>query len=273
MLHVFELIIAIVYLILPGYLLARVLGLRSGWFVAFPFSVLLLVELVILFSVVNFQLRFIPILVVLTCFSVVCCWLILTKRTFAVESLPVDTADSQTRLLTRVCFGFAAFLALAVLYRSICYPLSGYDTFFRWEGLARQMLSHKSLSFYPPLTQQDFSIYLIPDGIPPLVASVYWWLYASIGQPVMQVTSVSVVLQLVSAMALTYYGACHAYGQRAAVFALAAFVSSAMLINGIAIGQEPVSRRSRSRGSSALRGRLFENQAAHILLQPLFLPL
>jgi hypothetical protein len=71
-----------------------------------------------------------------------------------------------------------------------------------------------------------------------LVATIYWWLYAAIGTPLMQATSVSVTLQLVSAMALTFYGTSLAFGPRAAYFSLLAFSTSTLLINGFAIGQE-----------------------------------
>src|SRR6185369_13657311 len=141
-------------------------------------------------------------------------------------------------LIEKCALGFAVLIVMAVGFRAVLYPLSGFDTFFRWEGLARLMLQHESLSFYPPVTAGDFATYLIPDGIPPLVATVYWWFYAAIGKPLMQVTAIPVALQLLSAMALTFLGTSLAFGSRAAYCSLLAFATSPLLINGFAIGQE-----------------------------------
>jgi len=126
----------------------------------------------------------------------------------------------------------------AIALRTTLYPLSGYDTYFRWEALARAMMSYESLSYYPPVTSSDYSKYFYAEGIPPLVSTVYWWLYAVIGKPVEQVTSISVVLQLSSIMALTFYGTRQAFNSRAACFSLITLLTTTLFINGVAIGQE-----------------------------------
>lgn len=241
MLFIYGLLISLIGLVLPGYALAFGLGLNRRWFVAFPFSILLLVELVILYAIFNIQLSFFTFMCAMLGASLLSCLPVIVKKKkkIIVSDMPiVDKKDCKLMWLTVASIGFATLIAMAVLFRAISYPLSGLDTYFRWEGLARQMFSSKSLEFYPPVTPQNFAIYLIPDGIPPLVASVYWWLYAAMGQIVPQVTSLSVVLQLCSCMALTFFGALHAFGRRAAAFSLIMFASSPLLINGFAIGQE-----------------------------------
>src|SRR5471032_907322 len=69
--------------------------------------------------------------------------------------------------------------ALAVVaYRTVAQPLSGIDTIFRWDWLARQMLARGTLSFYPPVTGADYEVYAWPDGIPPAVSTLYFFAYA-----------------------------------------------------------------------------------------------
>ncbi|NVN99751.1 MAG: hypothetical protein HXX17_10530 [Geobacteraceae bacterium] len=239
MLRTVELLIAIAGILLPGYLMARCLGLRSrhAWLAAFPFSALILVEIVIHFTIFHLPLRSIPVYSVLIIIIVVCTYFIRTGRAFSTVELP-EFAEEGCGVPGKICLGFSVLLVFAVLYRSVSYPLSGYDTFFRWENLARLILQHESLDFYPPITPQDFAIYLIPDGIPPLVASVYWWFYAATNEPIQQYSAISEVLQLISAMGLTFYAAYYSFGLPAAWFSLAAFSSSALLIEGFTIGQE-----------------------------------
>src|SRR5262249_23832904 len=118
------------------------------------------------------------------------------------------------------------------------YPLSGFDTCFRWDALARAMLAYESLSFYPPLSHEDFQIYLFPDGIPPLVSAVYWFLYAAWGVPSPAWTAIPVVLQVVSGAGLTWYAARARFGESGGWLALLALLSSPLFLSGVAIGQE-----------------------------------
>ncbi len=100
------------------------------------------------------------------------------------------------------------------------------------------MLLYQSLNFYPPVNAHDYSVYLIPDGIPPLASTVYWWIYSAVGKPLMQATAISVALQLLSAMGLTFFATFYAFGRRAAYFSLVAFATSTLLLSAFAIGQE-----------------------------------
>ena len=228
---------ALLGLTLPGYLSARLLRLPAGWAVAFPFSALLLTLFTILFAIAGIPLRFSSMALMLLGWSVICS-LLLKFRKVGQDTVEPEMVKAPFSLIEKCALGFAVLIVMAVGFRAVLYPLSGFDTFFRWEGLARLMLQHESLSFYPPVTAGDFATYLIPDGIPPLVATVYWWFYAAIGKPLMQVTAIPVALQLLSAMALTFLGTSLAFGSRAAYCSLLAFATSPLLINGFAIGQE-----------------------------------
>jgi len=237
MLTACKLVVAFLGLILPGYFSARLLRLPFGWTAAFPFSALLLTLFVILFTIAGIPLRFGNMMLMLLCWSVFC--LLLPRFRKAVPPVVApETAALPSSRLERFSLGFAALVLIATAFRSVLYPLSGFDTFIRWEALARLMLQHESLGFYPPVSAADFAIYLIPDGIPPLVATVYWWFYAALGKPLMEVTAIPVTLQLLSAMSLTFFAASGLSGSRAAYFSLLAFASSSLLINAFAIGQE-----------------------------------
>jgi hypothetical protein len=229
---------AMMGLMLPGYTLARSLRLKNCWIAAFPFSVLIMVELIVFFAILQIPVRFTTMAVAL------CGWTALNYLLLTLQKLPPlpdlssDEKANLSSLLQFGCIGLALLVVLAVAFRTTMYPLSGFDTFFRWEALARAMLQHESLNFYPPVSAKDFSIYVYTDGIPPLVSTVYWWVYACIGKPQMSVTAAPVTLQLVSVMALTFYGTSQAFGLRAAYFSLAALSVSTLFIGGVAIGQE-----------------------------------
>lgn len=225
-------------LLLPGYLAARALGLQRCWLVAFPLSALVLAVLVIAMALVGMPLRFGSMAASLLGFSVLC--LVLTKvwRQPPILIAEAEGTFSTPRWVWRFCLGTASVIVLLVAFRATLFPLSGFDTYFRWEGLARAMLQQHSLEFYPPVTAHDFAIYVFPDGIPPLVATVYWWLYAAFGRPLPGVTALPVALQLASSLVLIYYATLHLFGRSAAWYALLAAVTSTLFINGIAIGQE-----------------------------------
>lgn len=221
----------------PGYVLARLLRLSNSWAASFPLSALILVETVILFSTTGLPIQFNTMSTVLTGWTLLISILNIIFRSYCSNSPHNDEYNNRS-LLLKCCLGIAALIVAAVTFRTTLYPLSGYDTFWRWDALARDMLFQKSLSFYPPVSAGDYAIYPYADGIPPLVSTVYWWIYAAIGKPITQATSISVMLQLISAMALTFYGTRQLSPARAAYLSLLAFSSSTLLLNGFAIGQE-----------------------------------
>jgi len=126
----------------------------------------------------------------------------------------------------------------AIAVRAVVEPLSGWDNLFRWDFLARQMLHLGTLSFYPPMTADDFVRYGWCDGIPPLVPILNFWSYLSAGQTAALATAPRVVGEA----ALLFYGvgrlARDFAGARAVWPARAALATSALLLWGVAMGQE-----------------------------------
>jgi hypothetical protein len=237
MLYIGKMMLALLGLTVPGYLSARLLRLPAGWVVAFPFSALLLTLFVILFTIAGTPLRFSTMGLVLSGWSGIC-FLLFRLRKFRQDALEPEKDLAPRSRLEKCQLGFAALIVMAVACRSALYPLSGFDTFIRWDALARLMLQNESLSYYPPVSATDFAIYLLPDGIPPLVASVYWWLYAALGTPLMQSVAIPVTLQLLSAMALVFLGTLMLYGRQAAYWSLLTCASSSLIIRGFAVGQD-----------------------------------
>lgn len=233
----FKLCVILMGLVLPGIMLARTLRVEFPWAVAFPLSALFLVETTILFSLSGIPIRLSTMSVALVVWILLCQIISRCRISDSISSSSVSDSPSPSYMGLSILV-FSCSLLIAMLLRTTLFPLCGLDTSFRWEGLAVAMLQQQSLDFYPPVSAGDHAIYLFTDGIPPLVASVYWWIYAVIGIPLQQATSISVVLQLLATMALTFYGVRQAFGREAAWWALLAIGTSPLLMAGFAIGQE-----------------------------------
>ena len=238
MIFCLKLCVVVVGLILPGMLLARTLRVEHAWAAAFPLSALILVETTILFSMIGIPLHLSTMSGALILWVLLYQLIISLRRSATPLAHPSTESSNSSSNLIAVTLVFICSILIAVMLRTTLSPLLGPDTTFRWEGLALAMLQHQSLNFYPPVSAGDYAIYLYPDGIPPLVATVYWWIYAAIGFPLPQATSISVVLQLAATMVLVFCGTRHAFGRQAAWFALLVLGSSPLLIAGFAIGQE-----------------------------------
>ncbi len=129
--------------------------------------------------------------------------------------------------------------ALAVVaYRALAQPLSGIDTIFRWDWLARQMLARGTLNFYPPMSAADYEIYAWPDGIAPAVSTLYFLAY-SLARATRPVLTAPVVLtQFVLLLAASFALARKYFSDRAAMFALALVACSPLVLWSTAMGQE-----------------------------------
>jgi hypothetical protein len=127
---------------------------------------------------------------------------------------------------------------LVVAYRAATQPLHGADTVFRWEFLARQMWTHSSLSFYPPVNAADYALYSWPDGIAPLVASLYHGIYTVAGAARPVATAPVVLLQVVLLFAATRALAHREFSARAALFAGLLLVTMPLAPWAAGMGQE-----------------------------------
>lgn len=225
-------------LLIPGYAAAKTLRLRSPLFAAFPLSALIICQSVTALAIFGGRITFPVMALILSAVTTACGVSVKLRKPPEQPFIPVQNSADESSPWANPALAMAVLLILATAFRTTLYPLGGFDTFTRWDALAREMLRYGSLSFYPPVSGADFSIYTLPDGFPPLVASVYWWIYAATGAASPQLTAISVTLQLASILGLSWYAAETAFGKRAASFTLLALTASPLLSRSIEIGQE-----------------------------------
>ena len=236
-----QLILALLGLFLPGWLLARSLRMPAAWAAAMPLSALVICQSVVVLACLGWRIEFWRVAAVLALVSAVAAaaaagrwqdWA--AEARAAVVSLRGRVRDRQVAVLA----GFVATIVAVFAVRVTLWPLSGWDTFWRWEWLARLLLEEGSLAHYPPVTAEDFAVYPYPDGIPPLVSGVYWWLYAGLGVAVPRVTAVAVVAEYVSLLGLVHAAAERLSGRGTGWLAAAAAAATPLLTGSVAIGQE-----------------------------------
>jgi hypothetical protein len=233
-------LIAILGMLVPGYAVARAMRSTVGMALsaAFPLSALLLTVTLIAYTYFGVPIRFASVLGAIAIVTVAS--LALIRRTAVNGATPNEASSGPAvpRWLRTIVIVQVGIVLAGVSVKSSLLPLAGPDTPFRWHALAQMMLDDEGLLHYPPVTSDDFRSYFFPDGIPPLVSTVYWWLYAACGQPCPRLTSVAVGLQAVSCFALVYYAAHSFCGTMGGLLALAALSSSGRFLVGVVIGQE-----------------------------------
>ncbi len=229
-------VVALVALWLPGYAVVRALRAPFAAAAAFPVSALMLAEAVIALAIADLPIRFVTVLAPLTLVTIASLVVVIRRRRSpepSQDELPEsDDGAAATRWLFVVVGALIVFLLAGLALRSTLYPLSGFDTVFRWEALSRLMLEEESLRFYPPISSADFARYTYPDGMPPLVATIYWWLYAGWGATFPALTSVAVWSPGVSCFALVFYAARTLYGTAGGLLGRRALAGSTLFVYG-----------------------------------------
>lgn len=128
--------------------------------------------------------------------------------------------------------------AVGLGLRAFLDPSNGWDTLFRWDHLARLMVDHGSLDFYPPVTAEHYELYAWCDGIPPLVSLLNLWIYLACdsADPALLAGR---TLGEVAVAALAVAGlAARLHGRGAAWPALAALSACALFSWSVSMGQE-----------------------------------
>ena len=128
--------------------------------------------------------------------------------------------------------------ATIISYRLIFQPLTGYDTAFRWDFLARQIVAEGNLGFYPPVTDAAFLHYGWPESIPPLVPLLYAWAYCGAGSTAPQLSAVVGLEVATLVFMLTGKIAARTGGYAAGALACALLATSAVHTWAISMGQE-----------------------------------
>lgn len=224
-------------LLLPGFLLGRIVRTPAPWLSAFLGSAVVLFFLVLALDASHIPLG--PRSVGLG-LAVINGALLLASR--LLRRQPTALNQPRKSILPRGVGWLwvipPAFAIAAIAGRAIADPLSGFDHVFRWDFLARQMLRTGTLAFYPPMTAEDFHLYAWCDGIPPLVSVLNFWSYASAGRLDPFVTAPRVILEAVLIFSAVWQLARSRWGVTAGWPAAAALATSPLLLWGVAMGQE-----------------------------------
>jgi hypothetical protein len=140
--------------------------------------------------------------------------------------------------LITVLAGAGGFALAVIAYRAIAQPLTGPDTIFRWNFLARQILHYGGMGFYPAATDADFTRYMWPDGIPPLLSLLYVWSYLGADSTSAAATAPLVILVAALGFLLVWLLANRIAGRTAGSWAVALLAGSALHTWSVSMGQE-----------------------------------
>jgi hypothetical protein len=223
---------------LPGYLLAGALCARGRVLWSFPLSLVLL-----FLAILGVQVAGLPITVpaVATVLFLACVGFLVLRRVveppIAPESAKHTTPPDGRWLRTGLACGCGV-LVVMILLRTTLWPLSGWDTVFRWDFLAQRILERRSLNFYPPISAEDFRYYFDLECVPPMVSFSYWWLYAVSGGHFIALTGILVAAQVAWVLGFTWAIGRSLHSSSAGIFAAAILGSSMLFIRSVSIGQE-----------------------------------
>ncbi|GEM_PF-1229899 len=223
---------------LTGFLFTRLLGARHSILSDFMISSVILFQCIFWLAVIGIRISFPSVLSVLVAVSGVL--LVLNYRIRDSKSsefnVQVDFSGISKQLPFLVPL---AAVSVLMLLRSVLQPFNYCDAEFRWNHLALKILETGNISFYPPLTAEDFSSYFYVDGIPPLVSFSYYWLYASYGRPEMILTGLLVTLQYCLLLWLAYRISEKLFSSaQAGVFAAIILATSTLAFFSVVMGQE-----------------------------------
>jgi hypothetical protein len=224
-----------VLFLLPGWILGRMFRTPFAWVTAFLGSAALLFNLFLLLDALRLPLN----LVTVGCsFAAVtgalALWATRRRTPLAVPWRPVEFPRGVEWIWL-----VPPILALvSIAGRDLIEPLSGNDNSFRWDYLARLVLTHHSLASYPPFRMEDFDLYSWCDGIPPLVPFLNYLIYAISGSVAPGLITLRAVGESLLLGSLTYRFGRDLWGKAAGWASVAVLGSCTLLVWGLAIEQE-----------------------------------
>ncbi len=225
---------AVAAFLLPGWILSRRLPSPLSLYTAFISSAAVLFALVLLLDAFDASISPASLGIGMVLVSAGLTWRFPQNRSL----LPPRPTISWPRGWTLIWLIPPVFALISIGLRTVLDPLSGFDHDFRWDYLARLLLSRGSLAGYPPITAADFERYGWCDGIPPLIALLNYWLYAFTGSTAPVLTAVRVIGEAVLLGLLVGHYSRLLWGSGTGVLALAALASSPLVLWSVAMGQE-----------------------------------
>jgi len=220
-------------LLVPGWLLGRALRTPGGPAGAFLGSAALLTNLLLLLDAIDAPRLALAL-------GLVCALLgAIAYRRSSPPSLSAEPAREPFRWRAYHWLLVPAFVGIvAITSRTLLDPLSGLDTHFRWDFLARQIVRLGNLDFYPAVNAEDFLSYGWCDGIAPLVAGVYAWSYFSLGRMETWAITPAVLGQSLLLFVVVWRLAMSRGGQAAGAGACALLATSTIFLWSLSMGQE-----------------------------------
>jgi Dolichyl-phosphate-mannose-protein mannosyltransferase len=238
-LHLFRLALlvpAFAFFLLPGWMLGRILKSPLPAVTAFLGSAALLFNLVLLLDAARLPigLRTVGCAFAAATGAVA----LLATRRSAFQPAARDEPVGIPRGLDWIWLIPPALALVSIAARTLIEPLAGYDNAFRWDYLARLILSHHSLGGYPPIRAQDFDLYAWCDGIPPLAPILNFGLYAVAGAAEPRLIALRAVAEFLLVACVAYRFARDLWGRSGGWAALAALGTCTLFTWGVAIEQE-----------------------------------
>ncbi len=223
---------SIIAFLLPGWLVARRIQSPLPAVAAFFGSAVVLFNVILLLSVLGIHLGLISVGMGMMAVAALFAWK-LPRRTAVRPGSTVNEISGNWIWCVVAAVGFAS-----IVVHAIVEPLSGFDNSFRWDYLARMLVTRGSLAPYPPMTAADFELYGWCDGIPPLVSFLDFWLYAAAGTGASVVTVIRVATEALLTGWVVFRFARAIWGGAAGYAGTAALACSAVFLWAFAIGQE-----------------------------------
>jgi hypothetical protein len=224
-------------LFLPGYFLQRCWRSPAPVVAAFLGSGLVLFYLVVGLDALHIPLDRWRLGAALTGVDLLLWWL--ARHAASRQPSPKRTTPSARERFSLWPWGPPVLLTCcAVVGRALVDPLSGWDNIFRWDFLSRQLLHTGTLAFYPPVSAEDFWQYGWCDGIPPLVSILNFWIYLCAPRADAWLIAARIGMETGLLFLLVGRLSNRLWGAGAAAPARAALGTSALLLWGLAMGQE-----------------------------------
>ncbi len=222
----------------PGYLVSKLL--KSPFIIASSFiiSTVILFELIFLLEIIKIRISFMSVFICLISISAVLFLLVHLRKVKDIPEKAVGYTPDKKYLILLIP---VIATALLILTRGILQPFTFFngDQIFRWNFIAFRMMELGNFSFFPPLTQEDFNYYYYIDGIPLAVPFSYFWIYASYGGCLKNLTGLHIFIQYVLLLLLTYRTANIYHGDKESGLPAAGILATSMLFfYSVIIGEE-----------------------------------
>jgi hypothetical protein len=227
--------LAVAAFALPGWLLSRWIPAGFPALAVMVGSALILYQAILVLTLTDLPLHAGSVGLLLAAISLMLVLRLRQARLNGPDAHPVTTVSAPARWLW---WGLGA-LGFAVLaLKAVVDPLSGFDNGFRWDYLARLMVARQSLAGYPPVSAESFEYYAWCDAIPPLVASLNFWIYTATGSIAPTLVSVRILAEgVLIGFTVNRLGRIY-WGDRAGGVPVAVLGSSALALWTVSLGQE-----------------------------------